>query len=352
MDQRLSQLYDAPSGAGARRGSLGGSAPAVARWLGDIRKLFDSDVVRLLQRDAVDRLGIQRLLLEPELLRSVEPDVKLAATLLGLRDAIPDGSRAAVRSVVRAVTDRLREQLTPPLADAARGAATRRVPTRRPRAGELDPHATIRANLRRFEPSLGTIVPAELRGRRRARTAVKDLFLVVDQSASMLPSLLHACVCASVLAGLPSTQTRLVLFDTEVVDMTSHLGDDPVDLLFGLQLGGGTDIDRALTYVAAEVERPRDTVVVLVSDLFEAGSPDGVVGRLAGLLNAGADAVVLLALDDEGEPIHDEGLARSLAELGVPVLGCAPARFPEVIAPYLDGRRGTALSGRDRLEKR
>lgn len=340
MDQRLAQLYESISDAGGREGGLAASAPAVARWLGDIRKLFSSEVVRLLQRDALERLGIQRLLLEPELLGSMEPDVALASTLLGLRDAVPDASRAAVRSVVRRVTDRLRAKLDPPLQDAARGAASRRVPTRRPRAGELDAHATIRANLNRYEPSLGTIVPADLRGRRRARTAQQELFLVVDQSASMLPSLLHACVCASVLAGLPAARTRLVVFDTRVADLSEHLNEDPVDLLFGLQLGGGTDIERALAYVRGRMERPRETTLVLISDLFDGAGRTGAVARMAELVADGVRPIVLLALDDEGAPVHDEAMAEQIAELGVPVSACSPNHFPELMAGLLAPRPG------------
>lgn len=337
MDDCLSALYEAPVGGGDRRGGLAGSAPRVSRWLGDVRRLFGSDVVRVMQKDALERLGIERMLLEPELLAAVEPDIELAATLLSLRAMVPDRSREAVRAVVREVARRLRARLEAPLADAVRGDALRRVPTRRPRAGELDAHATIRANLRRYEPALGTIIAVDLRGRRRARAAMREVLLLVDQSASMATSLIHACVCASVLASLPALTTRLVVFDTAVVDLSAHLSEDPVDLLVGVELGGGTDIDRALQYAQASLRRPDAAVVVLLSDLFEGGDPEAVVARARALLQLGVRLVVLLALDDAGEPVHDEALAQALADLGVPVLACAPARFPEVMAAALAG---------------
>lgn len=339
MDDCLAALYDAPSGGTKRRGGLAGSAPRVSRWLGDVRRLFAAGNVQVLQKDALERLGLGQMLLEPELLGAVEPDVELAATLLSLREMVPDRSREAVRGVVREVARRLREQLELPLAGAVRGERLRALPTRRPRPGEVDFPATIRANLKRYEPALGTILPVELRGRRRVRGRVQEVMLLVDQSASMASSLVHACVAASVLASVPAVRTRLAVFDTAVVDLSDHLGDDPVDVLFGVELGGGTDIERALEYARRQIQRPRDAVLVLVSDLFEGGDPAGVVARVRALVAAGTRVLVLLALDDDGSPAHDEDLAQALAAEGAPVLACPPRRFPELV--------GAALAGRD-----
>lgn len=337
MDASLSALYDLPAGGGTRRGGLGSSAPRVGRWLDEVRRLFSADTVRVLQREALERLGLQRMLLEPELLASIEPDVELAATLISLRSSVPDRSREAVRQVVREVARRLRAELEQPLTSAVRGDAVRRLPIRRPRSHEIDPHATIRANLRRYQPELGTILPLDIRGRRRARAAMKEVMLLVDQSASMASSLIHACVCASVLASLPTTATHLVVFDSSVVDLTEHLSDDPVDLLFGLELGGGTDIDRALAYAESRLQTPRETVLVLVSDLYEGGDPEGLVRRAQALQEAGVQLIVLLALDGEGVPSHDEELATALAQLGLTVMACPPRRFPQLMSRALRG---------------
>lgn len=336
IDRTLAALYDAPAGGGPRRGGLAGSSPRVSRWLGEARRLFSSETMRVLQRDALERLGLREMLLEPELLESVEPDLELAATLLSLREVVPERSREAVRSVVQAVARDLRARLEPPLADAVRGQALRRVPVRRPRFGEVEFAATVRANLHRYQPSLGTIVPEQLRGRRRARSALRRVFLLVDQSASMASSLIHACVSASVLAILPAVETRLVVFDSAVVDLSDHL-HDPVEVLFGVELGGGTDIEQALRYAQGELRNPDETVLILVSDLFEGGDPAGVVRRSRALLESGVRMVVLLALDDDGIPVHDEELARSLTELGAPVMACAPKAFPDLMAKVLRG---------------
>jgi hypothetical protein len=97
MDRTLAALYgsaDGPARGGSRRrAGLGGSAPQVARWLGDVRTYFPTPVVQVMQRDAIDRLGIASLLLEPEMLAAVEPDVHLVGTLLSLAKAMPDEAR-------------------------------------------------------------------------------------------------------------------------------------------------------------------------------------------------------------------------------------------------------------------
>src|SRR3954469_21241619 len=265
MDGALAAVY------GERRGGLGGSAPTVARWLGELRAHFPSGVVSVVQQDAIDRLGLERLLLEPELLDAVTPDVNLVATLMSLRDALPPASREAARRVVRQVVEEIERRLADRTRAAARGALDRSARTARPRHAEIDWDRTIRANLRHYRPELGTVIPERLIGYGRRGLAVqRDVVLLVDQSGSMAASVVYASVFSAVLASLRTLRTSLVVFDTAVADLTDRLAD-PVDVLFGTQLGGGTDIDRALAYCQSLVPRPAKTVLILVSDLYEGG---------------------------------------------------------------------------------
>lgn len=344
MDRALAALYG--GGGGKRRGGLGSSAPAVARWLGDIRKYFPSTVVSLLQRDAVERLGIERLLLEPELLATLEPNVELAAMLVELGESMPVETRETARAVVRKVTSELERRLRDALMQAVRG-AVRGARTRRPRARDIDWPKTIEKNLGRAvmigEPARAVPVPARLVGWRRRDTALKDVILCVDQSGSMVPSLVYASVMGAVMASVRAVRTRFVAFSTEVVDLSALLRD-PVELLFGAHLDGGTDIGAALGYCQRLVERPSDTVLVLISDLGEGGEPKVMLARLAELVRAGVRVVVLLALSDEGEPLHDEALAQEVANLGVPCFACTPDRFPAMMAAALAGRQPSSTS--------
>lgn len=330
MDRALAALYD-----DARKGNLGGSAPSVPRWLGDIRTYFPSTVVQVLQRDAFERLDLKQLLLEPEMLAAVEPDVHLVSTLIGLRGLLGGRVKDTARLVVRRVVDALMRRLEQPLRAAVGGAISRTSRTRRPRHDEIDWDRTIRANLRHYQPTLGTVIPAVRIGHgRQRRPNLKDVVLCIDQSGSMAASVVYSSIFGAVLASLSAVRTRLVVFDTNVVDLTDQLAD-PVDVLFSVQLGGGTDINRAVGYCEGLVERPEDTVLVLVSDLYEGGVADGLLARVHRLVSAGVQVIALLALSDEGAPSYDRALAGRLAALGVPSFACTPDLFPEMMAAAL-----------------
>ncbi|MGC0329992.1 Mg-chelatase subunit ChlD [Streptomyces sp. SAI-170] len=336
MDGALSALYgkgDEPRAAG-----LGASAPSVARWLGDIRTYFPSSVVQVMQRDAIDRLGLSALLLEPEMLEAVEPDVHLVGTLLSLNKAMPETTRETARAVVRKVVEELERRLAPRTRAALAGALDRSARVQRPRHRDIDWNRTIAANLKHYLPEHHTIVPERLVGYGRASQSLrKEIVLCIDQSGSMAASVVYASVFGAVLASMRSISTRLVVFDTAVADLTDRL-DDPVDVLFGTQLGGGTDINRALAYCQSQITRPAETVVVLISDLYEGGVRDEMLRRVAAMKAAGVQFVALLALSDEGAPAYDREHAAALAALGAPAFACTPDLFPEVIAAAMEKR--------------
>lgn len=345
MDRTLGALYGGSGAAGDRNGrgtdrsaGLGGSAPQVARWLGDIRTYFPSSVVQLMQRDAIDRLGLSALLLEPEMLEAVEADVHLVGTLLSLNKAMPESTKETARAVVRKVVDDLEKRLATRTRATLTGALDRSARINRPRHRDIDWNRTIRANLKHYLPEQGTIVPERLIGYGRADQAVKkDVVLCIDQSGSMAASVVYASVFGAVLASMRSIDTKLVVFDTAVVDLTDQL-DDPVDVLFGTQLGGGTDINRALAYCQSLITRPAETVVVLISDLYEGGIRDEMLKRVAAMKAAGVQFVALLALSDEGAPAYDREHAAALAALGAPAFACTPDLFPDVMAAAIEKR--------------
>ena len=332
-DEALRQLYD-----GERRGGLGASAPRVARWLGDIRGYFPSSVVQVMQADAMDRLGLTQLLLEPELLEAVQPDINLVTTLVGLGRVIPERSKATARAVVRAVTDQLEERLRAETVQAVTGALNRAARTRRPRQSDIDWNRTIAANLKHYQPDHRTVIPERLVGHaRRAQRVERHIILCIDQSGSMAESVVYSSVFGAVLASLRSVSTRLVVFDTQVVDLTEEL-DDPVEVLFGVQLGGGTDINQALAYCEGLITQPNETILVLISDLYEGGIAEEMLRRAAAITGAGATMIALLALSDSGRPSYDADHAAALAAVGVPTFACTPDQFPDLMATAIERR--------------
>lgn len=329
IDQSLEAVYDSD-----RRGGLGSSAPKVSRWLGDIREFFPQTVVQVIQRDAIKRLNITSLLTEKEMLETVVPDVHLVATLMSLSRVIPEKNKEMARQIVRKVVDELLRKLSAPTQQAVTGALNRSARRRNPRYNEIDWKTTITKNLKNYQPEYKTIIPEVRIGYGRKRKAMKDIILCLDQSGSMGTSVIYSGIFGSVLASIPAVNTRMVVFDTTVVDLTDDL-QDPVDLLFGVQLGGGTDIARALTYCQGVITRPQDTVLVLVTDLYEGGDPREMRKKFVSLVNSGVQLIVLPALNDDGAPSYDKNHAEFLANIGVPTFACTPDKFPDLMAAAL-----------------
>lgn len=326
MDRALEALYQSE-----RKGGLGSSCPNVARWLGDIRKYFPSSVVQVMQKDALERLDLKQMLFEPELLQSVEPNVHLVSQLLALKNVLPGKTKDTARAVVQKVVDELKRKLEQPTRQAILGSLNRAQRNRRPRHSEIDWHRTIRANLRHYQPDYHTIIPETRIGFGRKRASLHDVILCVDQSGSMATSVVYAGVFSAVLASLPAMSTKMVVFDTAVVDLSEKLAD-PVDVLFGTQLGGGTDINQALAYCQGLIRRPQESILVLISDLCEGGDAKEMLKRVATLAAAGVQIISLLALNDEGAPMFDQNHAAAFATLDIPAFACTPDLFPDLMA--------------------
>ncbi|MBS1564694.1 MAG: VWA domain-containing protein [Bacteroidetes bacterium] len=329
MDKALSALYDSD-----RSGSLGASSPNVSRWLGDIRTFFPNTVVQVMQQDALKRLNLTSMLFEKEMLENVEPDVHLVATLMTLSRVIPGKTKDTARQVVKKVVDELLRKLAQPMQQAVTGSLSRSIRNMRPRHNEINWHNTIRRNLKHYQPEYKTIIPEIKIGYGRRRTSLKDVVLCLDQSGSMGTSVVYSGIFGSVMASIPAIKTKMVVFDTAVADLTETL-TDPVELLFGVQLGGGTDINAALTYCSQIIPRPLDTVLVLITDLYEGGNNEEMRKRAVELVTAGVQVIVLLALNDDGAPAYDHANAQFLSNLGIPVFACTPDKFPDMMAAAL-----------------
>lgn len=329
MDKTLEALYDSD-----RSGGLGPSSPNVSRWLGDIRSFFPNTVVQIMQQDALKRLNLTQMLFESEMLENVTPDVHLVATLMTLSRVIPDKTKDTARQVVRKVVDELLRKLSAPMQQAVTGSLNRSVRNNRPRHNEINWDSTIRRNLKHYQPEYKTIIPEVKVGYGRRRTSLKDVVVCLDQSGSMGTSVVYSGIFGSVMASIPAVKTKMVVFDTAVADLTEDL-TDPVELLFGVQLGGGTDINAALTYCQQIITRPMDTVMVLITDLYEGGNQAEMRKRAVELVSAGVQVVVLLALNDDGAPSYDHNNAQFLSNLGIPVFACTPDKFPDLMAAAL-----------------
>jgi len=336
------QRYDRTSEADgnvSRNAGLGPSSPRVAKWLGDVRSLFPSDIVSVIQADAIERKGLKQLLLEPEMLARVQPDIQMVATLLALKGQIPEKTKDTARQLVKSVVDEITKRLEQELRRAVTGALNRRRHSPLPSISGLDWKTTIRKNLRHYNTELGTIIPERTYFFDRARRSKEwSVILDIDQSGSMAPSVIYASVIGAIFSSLPALETRVVAFDTAVVDLTEQCRNDPVDMLFGIQLGGGTDINKSVAYCEQFVTDPKKTLFILISDLYEGGNQAGLVHRLSEMHAAGVKVLCLLALSDDGAPSYDEALARKLSGFGIPCFACTPNLLPLLVEAALSGR--------------
>lgn len=354
MDEALAAIYDESIGEGSetgRRGQrsagLGPSAPNLAKWLGDIRTYFKEDVVAVIQNDAIEKKGLTQLLFEPEMLKNVEPNPQLVGTLMALKGRIPERTKETARIVVRAVVEKIKRLLEQKIRQAVMGALNRKEHSPLPQASSIDWKWTICRNLKNFQPSLGTIVPEKVYFFSRAQRSNNWTVIVcMDQSGSMAESVVYGSVTGSIFASLPALNTRVVAFDTEIVDLTEQCGNDPADMIFGVQLGGGTDINKAVAYCEKFVTDPAQTIFFLISDLIEGGNQAQLIRRMKEMVESGVRVICLLALSDSGIPTFDENVAKRLSEVGVPCFGCTPNKLPELIEGVLKKHNLKALAAR------
>jgi hypothetical protein len=354
MDQALAALYDDTSGGeggkSSRGAGLGPSYPNIAKWLTDIRSYFPDDVISVIQGDAIERKGLKQLLLEPETLAQVKPDINMVSTLLQLKDMIPAKSKEQARALVQALVDAIMKELEHDMRRAVIGALNRKKHSPIPSLPNTDWNRTIRKNLKNYDREKKRLIPEKFYFFENRRvTKDRHVILDLDQSGSMMDSVIYASIMGSIFASMPALDTRIVAFDTQVVDLTEACGNDPVDILFGVQLGGGTDINKSVKYCSQFIENPKKTLFILISDLYEGGIEAGLLRQLSDFKESGVTVLVLLALSDYGVPHYDENLAKKINALGIPAFACVPQKLPELIGGALKGEDLNALAERVKL---
>jgi VWA domain protein len=351
LDATLAALYDdTEGGKGSGRGAgLGKSAPNLAKWLTDVRNFFPPDVVSIIQADAIERKGLTKLLFEPETLKNVKPDIAMVGTLMALKGQIPEKSKDSARELVKAVVDEIMKRMEQDLRRAVTGALNKKAHTPIANFSSTDWKRTINRNLKNYDTETKRLIPEkfyffERTQKQKSWTVILD----IDQSGSMCDSIIYSSVMGSIFASMPALDTHVIAFDTEVTDLTELCRQDPVDMLFGVQLGGGTDINKSVAYCQTLIENPRRTMFILISDLYEGGVRAGLLRRLEQMHSDGVKVMVLLALSDSGRPDYDEKLGKEIAKKGIACFACTPDRLPDLVAAALKGDDLNKFEGNDK----
>lgn len=329
---------------------LGKSAPKLAKWLTDVRTFFPQDVVSVIQSDAIERKGLTKLLFEPETLKNVKPDISMVGTLMALKGQIPEKSKDTARQLVSEVVNEIMKRLEQDLRRAVTGAINKKQHSPISNFPATDWKRTINRNLKNYDSENRRLIPEKFYFFERSRKQ-KDwtIILDIDQSGSMADSIIYSSVMGSIFASIPSLDTHVVAFDTEVTDLTNLCRNDPVDMLFGIQLGGGTDINKSVSYCQELITNPRKTMFILISDLYEGGVRKGLLRRLSEMHEDGVKVITLLALSDAGKPDYDANLAKEISKLGIACFACTPDRLPDLVATAIKGDDLTVFDQKNKV---
>lgn len=323
---------------GERSGGLEASQLTTPDWINDVHRLFPQEVIERMERDAVERYGITEVVTNLDVLERIAPSQNLLRAVLQTKHLMNPAVLAAARRIVAEVVRRLLEKLATEVRQAFAGPRDRRRRSPLRIARNFDVVRTVRGSLARWDSQRRRLFVDRLHFISRSRRHAQrwDLILLVDQSGSMVDSVIHSAVMAACLWNLPGMHTRLVAFDTAVVDLTQDVSD-PVELLMKVQLGGGTDIARAVAYAQSCVENPARTLVVLVSDFYEGGDAGELVRRTQALVQSGCRVLGLAALDAEAKPNYDRETAARLVRVGAQIGAMTPGELAGWIAEKVRG---------------
>ncbi|MDU1905009.1 MAG: VWA domain-containing protein [Dysgonomonas sp.] len=353
MDSALSAIYNGDSegnSGNGKKGGKGSSVPNLAKWLTDVRTFFPQDIVSVIQSDAIERKGLTKLLFEPETLKNIKPDISMVGTLMALKGQIPEKSKDTARQLVKEVVDEIMKRMEQDLRRAVTGALNKKVHTPIANFTSTDWKRTIDRNLKNYDTKTKRLIPEkfyffERNQKHKSWTVILD----IDQSGSMADSIIYSSVMGSIFASMPALDTHVVAFDTEVTDLTELCRQDPVDMLFGIQMGGGTDINKSVAYCQELIQNPKKTMFILISDLYEGGVRKGLLRRLSQMHEDGVKVITLLALSDGGKPDYDVNLGKEISKLGIACFACTPDRLPDLVAAALKGQELTQFEQKDKV---
>jgi Mg-chelatase subunit ChlD len=342
LDQALEYLYGREyEGRGLTRpgggaGSLDPSQLRAIDWLNQSRKLFPKEVFERMQTQAIERYQLHDLLTDPAALRSLDASPGLARALLSMRGRLSGEMRDAMREIIQKTVDDITQRLKSDFVNALVGRRNRQRRSEVKNAQNFDARATILANLKNFDAERGQLVIRRpLFNTRVKRNLPWDVMLCVDQSGSMMDSVIYSAVIAGIMSALPAVRVKLVVFDTSVVDLT-HLAHDPVEVLLTVQLGGGTDIGRAVHYCESLITNPQRTVFALISDFEEGAMPGPLLAAVQRMAQARVKLLGLAALDESANPVFDRQMAQRLANKGMHVAALTPTHFAQWLAEVMN----------------
>lgn len=335
IEDVLDFLYSRGQDDVRKEGGTGASSLSVATWITKIRTLFPKETVEILERHALENYGMTELLTDQEVLEKLEPNQELLKTILQLKHLMKGDVLESARRIVKKVAEEIAKKLEQDIRRSFLGKIDRNASSNVKSIRNLDIRKTIRRNLQHYDQEEQRLLLDQVYFNSRTNKYNKwRIVIAVDESGSMLDSVIHSAIMAGIFARLPMLDLRLVIFDTQVVDLSDYM-EDPVATLMSVQLGGGTNIAGALQYCEALIENPYKTMVVLVSDLCEGGGIHNLLSISRSIIESGSKLICLTALDMEANPSYDRRTAQQLADLGAHVGAMTPEALSDFIGKVM-----------------
>ncbi|MBQ8134034.1 MAG: VWA domain-containing protein [Clostridia bacterium] len=336
IENTLDYMYNMEYGTSIMRtGGQEGSQPYIADWINEVRKLFPKKTVEIIEKQALEHFGLTALLTDKEVLEKMEPNTDLLKTILQFKHLMQNDVIIEAKKIIKKVVDELTEKLKTEIRRSLIGKLNRNMPSNVKSIRNLDIKKTIRLNLKNYDKENERIVLKNLYFNSRIKRHSKwKIIIAVDESGSMLDSVIYSAVMAGIFAKLPMVDTKLVIFDTQIVDLSDHI-ENTVEVLMGMQLGGGTDIGNALSYCENLCSDPHKTIFVTVTDLYEGGSETQFLKTCADIIGSGSKMIFLTALDKEANPAYDKTLGKKLADMGAFVGAMTPEQLGDYIGKMI-----------------
>ena len=334
MDETLDLVYGGTQNQ-RRTAGLGPSNLSIPDWIENVKELFPTDTKEVLEKDLIERSDIRDIIANPELFEKVESSLEMVKTIISLKNMLPNEVKDIARNVVRKVVENLKDKFKDGVEKHIIGAIKRDMHTPIKVFRNIDWKDSIRRNLKHYDPTLKKLIMAEPRFYcAEKKKKPWQIVVLIDESGSMTNSIIYSVVIASIFATLPAVHTNLIIFDTQVVDLSDKV-DDPVEVLMTVQLGGGTNIARAVQYAQSLIKNPKKTIMVIISDFYEGGGYDRLTDTLKKVLEGQTKILGIAALDYNNEPMFDRNYAKFMNTLGIDVLASTPNKLPEIIAKLM-----------------
>ncbi|MBN1802462.1 MAG: VWA domain-containing protein [Candidatus Lokiarchaeota archaeon] len=332
IDQTLNFVYDTKKSRGA---GLGASNLSVPQWIENVNKLFPIQTKEVLEKDLVNKSDISLLINNPELFEKVEPSLDMVKTILSLKHMLPEKIKNAARQIVKKVVDQLIDLLKTNVEKNISGIIRRDRHTPIKVYRNIDWKQSIKCNLKHYDPNIKKLIMAEPRFfSADKKKKMWQIIVLVDESGSMGDSVIYSVVMASIFAGIPAITTNLVIFDTQVVDLSAYISD-PVDMLMSVQLGGGTDITKAVRYGQSLIKNPKKTIMVIISDFYEGRAESDLTKALTHVLEGGTKILGIASLGSDARPYYNKPYAKKMNKLGIDVLACTPEKLSLIISQLM-----------------